>query len=336
MHPEIENLIKIALADGQVTDKEREIILRKAEKLGLDLDEVEMYLEGILDSNKQDNSSTLTQATSPSLGSKTLKNDTFSDRKFTPKKVKQIERAQLNKENELELKISELSDSKKVLFNNLEKLIDEIRIPQRDLVKIKSSFDKQLNSIKEDYKKNANIKLGKFINEINTAIAKKFGGGKLNFDKPEKFIGLDFMELTKLIETEGGLNLDDLQSKRKKIRLLLYFLCIPPFYYVYINFLGLPEGLNHIENSGYKTLFGFAILISLGMKIISLSELIAGKKSNLSRVDLNSIIREVRRKYSNNFDELLKLKNEIIRLELIQKNLKLKDIAVYEKFLKTK
>lgn len=336
MHPEIEKLIKIALADGQVTDKEREIILRKAEKLGLDVDEVEMYLEGILDSNKKDNSSTLTQATSLSLGSKTFKSDTSIDRKFTPKKVKQIERAQLNKENELELKISELSDSKKVLFNNLEKLIDEIRIPQRDLVKIKSSFDKQLNSIKEDYKKNANIKLGKFINEINTAIAKKFGGGKLNFDKPEKFIGLDFMELTKLIETEGGLNLDDLQSKRKKIRLLLYFLCIPPFYYVYINFLGLPEGLNHIENSGYKTLFGFAILISLGMKIISLSELIAGKKSNLSRVDLNPIIREIRRKYSKEFDELLRLKNEIIRLELIQKNLKLKDIAVYEKFLKTK
>ena len=45
MHPEIEKLIDMALVDGQVTDKEREIILRKAEKLGLDIDEVEMYLE---------------------------------------------------------------------------------------------------------------------------------------------------------------------------------------------------------------------------------------------------------------------------------------------------
>lgn len=336
MNPEIEKLIKMALADGQVTDKEREIIFRKAEKLGLDVDEVEMHLEGSLDYNKPHNSTIIIQETAVNLESKTLISEIANTRNFTPKTVKPIEPALLNHENELKLKISELSKNKKVLFNNLEELIDEIKIPQSDLVKIKNSFDKQLNTLKEDFKKNANIKLGKFINEINTAIAKKFGGGKLNFDKPEKFIGLDFMELTKLIETEGGLNLDDLQSKRKKIRLLLYFLCIPPFYYVYINFLGLPEGLNHIENSGYKTLFGFAILISLGMKIISLSELIAGKKSNLSRVDLNSIIREVRRKYSNNFDELLKLKNEIIRLELIQKNLKLKDIAVYEKFLKTK
>jgi uncharacterized protein (TIGR02145 family) len=46
MNPEIEKLIEMALVDGQVTDKEREIILRKADKLGLDVDEVEMYLEG--------------------------------------------------------------------------------------------------------------------------------------------------------------------------------------------------------------------------------------------------------------------------------------------------
>jgi hypothetical protein len=46
MHPEIENLIDLALADGQITEKERTIILRKAEKLGEDIDEVEMVLEG--------------------------------------------------------------------------------------------------------------------------------------------------------------------------------------------------------------------------------------------------------------------------------------------------
>lgn len=48
MHPEIENLINIALADGEVSEKERAIILRKAESLGIDKDEVEMILEGKL------------------------------------------------------------------------------------------------------------------------------------------------------------------------------------------------------------------------------------------------------------------------------------------------
>lgn len=46
MHPEIENLIELALADGQITEKERSIIMRKAETLGLDQDEIEMILDG--------------------------------------------------------------------------------------------------------------------------------------------------------------------------------------------------------------------------------------------------------------------------------------------------
>jgi hypothetical protein len=46
MHPEIENLINMAIADGEVTEKERAIILRKAEVLGEDKDEVEMILDG--------------------------------------------------------------------------------------------------------------------------------------------------------------------------------------------------------------------------------------------------------------------------------------------------
>lgn len=48
MHPEIENLINMALADGEVTEKERAIILRKAESFGIDKDEVEMILEAKL------------------------------------------------------------------------------------------------------------------------------------------------------------------------------------------------------------------------------------------------------------------------------------------------
>lgn len=48
MNPEIEKLIAMALADGVLTDKEKEIIFRKAERLGEDIDEVEMILEGKL------------------------------------------------------------------------------------------------------------------------------------------------------------------------------------------------------------------------------------------------------------------------------------------------
>jgi hypothetical protein len=48
MNPEIEKLIELALADGQITEKERNVILNKAISLGIDQDEVEMIIEGRL------------------------------------------------------------------------------------------------------------------------------------------------------------------------------------------------------------------------------------------------------------------------------------------------
>lgn len=48
MSPEIEKLIKYAVADGEITEKERAVIMRKAESLGEDLDEVEMIINGEL------------------------------------------------------------------------------------------------------------------------------------------------------------------------------------------------------------------------------------------------------------------------------------------------
>jgi hypothetical protein len=48
MHPEIEKLIDLAIADGQITEKERLVILKKATEFGADSDEVEMILDGKL------------------------------------------------------------------------------------------------------------------------------------------------------------------------------------------------------------------------------------------------------------------------------------------------
>ena len=55
MNQEIENLINMALADGEVTEKERGIILRKATALGLDPDEIEMILDGKIALHQKEN-----------------------------------------------------------------------------------------------------------------------------------------------------------------------------------------------------------------------------------------------------------------------------------------
>ena len=45
---QIENLINLALADGELTEKEKQILFKKAESAGIDLDEFEMVLEAKL------------------------------------------------------------------------------------------------------------------------------------------------------------------------------------------------------------------------------------------------------------------------------------------------
>ena len=43
--PQLEKLIDLALVDGQLTDKERQVLCRKAQSMGIDLDEFEMVLD---------------------------------------------------------------------------------------------------------------------------------------------------------------------------------------------------------------------------------------------------------------------------------------------------
>ena len=45
---QIENLINLALADGELTEKEKQILFKKAEAAGIDLDEFEMVLDAKL------------------------------------------------------------------------------------------------------------------------------------------------------------------------------------------------------------------------------------------------------------------------------------------------
>lgn len=58
MNPEIEILIKLTVATGEITEKKRAIIMKKAESLGENLDEVELILNGELALSKRKPSNT--------------------------------------------------------------------------------------------------------------------------------------------------------------------------------------------------------------------------------------------------------------------------------------
>ncbi len=73
---QIENLINLALADGELTEKEKQVLFKKAEAAGIDLDEFEMVLDAKL--YEKNNSKTETPPVSAP------KSDKFGDVKKCP------------------------------------------------------------------------------------------------------------------------------------------------------------------------------------------------------------------------------------------------------------
>lgn len=74
---QIENLINLALADGELTEKEKQILFKKAEALGIDLDEFEMVLDAKLFEKQQN-----TELIAPSVAAP--KSDKFGDIRKCP------------------------------------------------------------------------------------------------------------------------------------------------------------------------------------------------------------------------------------------------------------
>lgn len=74
----IENLVNFALADGELTEKEKQILFKKAEEAGIDLDEFEMVLEAKLHEKQQSNMKAETSV------SAAPKSDKFGDVKKCP------------------------------------------------------------------------------------------------------------------------------------------------------------------------------------------------------------------------------------------------------------
>lgn len=74
---QIENLINLALADGELTEKEKQILFKKAEAAGIDLDEFEMVLDAKLFEKNQVKKPEATPVSAP-------KSDKFGDIKKCP------------------------------------------------------------------------------------------------------------------------------------------------------------------------------------------------------------------------------------------------------------
>ena len=116
MNEQLINFIQLCLADGVISEKEREVIFRKAREFGVDEDECEILIDSYtFKVNKT---------------SKTNKPITLKpDRKFVLKKVNKIAPASLNQEKDLYKKIEIFTEEEKIItldYNKFFKLLSSI------------------------------------------------------------------------------------------------------------------------------------------------------------------------------------------------------------------
>lgn len=51
--PEMENLIEATLQDGILTDQEKNVLIKRAQKEGIDIDELDVYIQSLLQKRHQ-------------------------------------------------------------------------------------------------------------------------------------------------------------------------------------------------------------------------------------------------------------------------------------------
>lgn len=313
MHPEIDKLIEMALTDGQVTDKEREIILRKAEKLGLDVDEVEMVIEGKLNSPN----TILVKNTIPE------KDDISSVRNYIPRKAIHVEFSPLNKENEIKLRIAKLQMIEMIFIHKLKNVFlvvnkdfDEITSYKQELYLISDNLNKKLKLLNDEVTR-------KIVDKINLSISDNFGKTSLIIDNPTRLIGLNTQEMSKLISNEGTWDVSLLNRKRMKYKLYSILGIIGSVIIMYSEVVEYSTDL--ISFQSILILVLFICIGYLGYVNKQLKEQVMNFNSN----DIEIVISEVLKNFNNEIDTIRKIKDEINKLEKILKKIESKSISQY-------
>lgn len=310
MHPEIENLINMALADGQVTDKEREIILRKAEKLGIDIEEVEMIIEGEISSNK----TIIANKVNSKLGK-------LSKRNFILREVKYVKPASLNKELEINNLISEFKKSRNEAINHFKNYFSEANKIYNELNNINYELKENMKNMNQEYETSKNSCIKKILDSINFSISEKFGKTKLIIDNPSKLIGLRTQEIIEIISKDGKWEIIELQTKRNKVKMQLYFamLIILLFHLIIV------------ITTGFKNTLWLALPLAFYAGYIR--DRIKNKHTNFTSGDINNVLLEVIENNKNEINNITKMKNEIIKLDLLINKIGTKTISKYESFM---
>jgi hypothetical protein len=288
MNEQLIKFIELCLADGVISDKEREVIFRKAKSLGVDEDECEILIDSytqqvnkIPDNNK-------------SVTSKPKRN-------FTPKTVEKIKPADLNKERKLFEEVTKLKEEEKKISANYDSVLEDLKVKAREVNKIKAETEVDFENFKKEFFENRDDLNNKYISSINQEVSKKFGNTEMILSTKEKteLSNLDLNKKKNFILKNSKWNSTYVNSKRRTKRNFIYLLSLLPVAYAIVEGF-LFEMNNHIM-ANWVIIFIVVFMIGIGSNY---NKKIKENTMNFTDDDIKSIIDKVNKSLKNDFAQL--------------------------------
>ena len=288
MNEQLINFIQLCLADGVISEKEREVIFRKAREFGVDEDECEILIDSYtFKVNKT---------------SKTNKPITLKpDRKFVLKKVNKIAPASLNQEKDLYKKIEIFTEEEKIITLDYNKFFKQLSSINDNIKPISASLKVDFENLKKEFDDGTKHLNEKYINTINQVVSRKFGKTEMVFSESEK-ISLDNLTpnkkkdyILKNVKWDSTYLLSKIRKKRN-------------FWFVMIALIAV---ISKFIDSGFG--IGFLIVLAIVCLIIGTlkNEKIKQNTMNFTNDDIELIIDDVNKSLTNAFEQL-ELKKKMI------------------------
>ena len=231
MDEQLIKFIELCLADGVITDKEREVIFRKAKKLGVDEDECEILIDSF---TQRINKVSPNEKQTPSK----------NKRNFTPKKIQDINPAILDQEKVLLKKISEKNSNLNLLNGEYNALVEDLKAVKNKLDSLKQLNEADFNSYIKKYEKDISSHISAYIRDINNKVSSQYGNISMviNQKDKDKLILLDPPTRKKYIELNITWDLSQINQERKAMSLLYFFgwflICSAPVLYFWESLAG--------------------------------------------------------------------------------------------------
>lgn len=296
MNEQLIKFIELCLADGVITDKEREVIFRKAKKLGVDEDECEILIDSF---TQRINKVSPNEKQTPSK----------SKRNFTPKKVNNLKPATLNQEKELLLKVGENNSKLNVLNAEYNALVEDITTVKKKLDFLKQLNEADFDSYNIKYIKDKTSHIYAYIKDINDKVLSKYGNSPMIIKQKDKdkLITMGPLDRREYIEKNIKWDTSQINQGRKAKGLL---------HYVGAGVIGLASYLYFSEDVNG---FACSILLIIGLVIgvigVQNKEKLENNTTEFTGVQLAQIIDGVNKIYKKQIDELLERKEMIKKVQ---------------------